>query len=301
MSAPDDPHARKPQRPERTPALAALCAWLAHGRGRWPLLALAVLFALVAMALLAPERSGPTIPSAGGDGNAVRKGGAPDATGERVAGAAPVCGGLLEHSAWTGRIAFANTRDIRTRRLDSYVTYDQRVDVSASLPEHTRRQHRGRDASVRYANPAPGGTIDFTYAEGDDVGHQSFKADGGLRPHEEGMPEGGSMLSITLKSDCSYAFHFYGHATGSWTESSRSGERDAGKGTLRLLAVSGYGTAGADGTVRGSGDFQAWPDPLVGKHAPDGTSTVIEYDAVHRALGNDMGTIHVEWDFRPAP
>lgn len=28
---------------------------------------------------------------------------------------------------------------------------------------------------------------------------------------------------------------------------------------------------------------------------------VIEYDAVHRALGNDMGTIHVDWDFRPAP
>lgn len=303
MSTPDERGAQDPRRPgRRTPALAALLAWFAHGRGRWPLVAgLLLLCVLAAMALLSPERDDAAALATGSaHGNTGATGASPDATRDPVAGVDPVCNGLLEHSAWTGRLRFANAREPVSDRLGRHVAYDQDVDVSARLPEHTRRQHRGSDAVVRYANPSPEGQVDFTYVEGDGRRLRTFKADGGMRPHEEGMPDGGSMLAITLRADCSYSFYFHGHATGTWTESGASGGPAAGDGTMPLLAVSGHGMVDPDGAVRGAGDFEAWPSPMVGDRAPDKTNQATEYSAVYRALGKDMGTIRVEWAFEPA-
>src|SRR5690606_17567843 len=74
--------------------------------------------------------------------------------------ATPACDGLLEHRAWTGKIAFSHERDLASADGEEHLAYAFVVDVGAELAEKTRRQHRGADYVVQYFHPEPRGRVD---------------------------------------------------------------------------------------------------------------------------------------------
>lgn len=218
--------------------------------------------------------------------------------------ATPACDGLLEHRAWTGRIAFSHERDLASADGEEHLAYAFVVDVGAELAEKTRRQHRGADYLVQYFHPKPRGRVDarMLVERFDSRGlayRNRFVADGGLQRFEEGMSENGSMMSLTVKADCSYSFHLQGQVMGKSQVYSRSGDPRPGD-MLWLPGVSGSGIAGDGARLSGTRDFKVMSRRHLEetRHLREQPDWVGERDQVEDILGRDnLGTVSVTWHF----
>ncbi len=233
--------------------------------------------------------------------------GAPTGNRPGVASGPPAaaCNGLLGHEAWTGRIAFSHQRDVTSADGEDHLSYAFTVDVGAQLAERTRRQHRGADYLVQYFHPEPRGRVDArqVFEQFDHLGlayRSSFVGNGRLQRHEEDMSEDGSMLSLTLKADCSYTFHLQGQAMGkSEVYSRRSGDARPDD-MLWLPGLHGSGIAGDGSRLSGTRDFKlmSWSHLDETRHLSDRGDWILERDLVEDVLGRDnLGTVSVTWEF----
>ena len=235
-------------------------------------------------------------------------GNGPAADGSRLADdgstATPACDGLLEHRGWRGRIAFSHGRDIASADGEDHLDYAFVVDVGAELAEKTRREYRGADYVVQYFHPEPRGRVEarMLVERFDNRGlayRNSFVGDGRLQAFEEGMSEDGSMMSLTVKADCSYTFRLQGQALGTAEVYSRHGDPRPGD-LLWLPGVSGSGIARSGSRLSGTRDFKVMSGMHLEetRHLPEQPDWVSERDQVERILGRDnLGTVSVTWDF----
>lgn len=216
-----------------------------------------------------------------------------------------VCTDLLKGKTWVGSVSYNHSRDVYDDR-GRHDIYNFVVDLSADMPEDTRRQWRGGDYLVRYFSPNLSGTADVTYTKEEYDGkggltmYDRFTGNGKLRPYEKGMGEDGTMLSLRLTRDCTYAFHLQGQVYGSGEKWRTIGGRKSSEGWVWIHSVSGEGHVTSSGHIRGSAQFPSLTRSQLEDNSFEKTNWISEWSAVSKALGQDnLGTVTVHWDFTP--
>lgn len=219
----------------------------------------------------------------------------------------PVCDGLLEHDEWTGRISYKHQRDVTDPDGDYHLAYHYDLDLSAHLVERTRRQNRGKDYLVQVFSPNPDGRIEtWQHLENfDGLGLESsykFSATGGVNKYEEGMAETGSMMSLTVKDDCTYQVFLQAQVLGEGTSYTRHKGTGKYEGMLGIPAIRGEGIADSGSLVSGTFELPVLSEGLLERQRNnpdwDAYHYVIERDKVADVLGEDkLGTVTVSWHF----
>lgn len=212
------------------------------------------------------------------------------------------CGGLLDHKAWRGTVSYHQERDARGSQGRHHTRYTFDLSLGGDMPQVNRNEHRGRIHSTRYLSQAPAGRIEADYrredlnGEGAPRGHRTFRANGKVRPHEDGTGEQGTLLGLNLSArDCSYWFQLQPHVFGSWAGVDWSGRTTGGEGHMMLNSVNGRGIASSPDVISGSAPFPEVSSRTLEDHRTPVDSWVSERD---RGIADeDLGTVIVTWHF----
>lgn len=217
---------------------------------------------------------------------------------------ATTCDGLLEHDTWTGTIAFKHKRDVTDAKGEYHLRYEYEIDLNAEMTERTRRHRRGKDHLVQVFSPEPRGRVKAEHhtQHFDHRGlsaSSKFSTTGGLQQFEKGMSEDGSMMSLTVKDDCTYQFYLQGQALGDWTVYDRHGGTKPSEGMLRIPGMHGDGIAETGSRLSGSADYPLMSSRHLEEMRSQGwINFVSEHDEVEEILGRDnLGTVTVTWNF----
>jgi PKD repeat protein len=215
------------------------------------------------------------------------------------------CTDPLEGKTWTGSVSYNQSRDVYDKH-GRHTVYNFVVNLSAEMPEDTRRQWGGGDYLVRYFSPSPSGAANLSYTkeEYNDRGgltlYDRFTGNGKLRPFEKGMSEDGTMLVLILKRDCTYSFYLQGQVYGSGERWDLTGDQESYEGRLWFHSVTGEGQVTSSSHIQGSAQFPALTRSQIEDNSLEKTSWISEMDSVGSALGEEnLGTVTVHWDFRP--
>jgi PKD repeat protein len=216
-----------------------------------------------------------------------------------------VCTNLLEGKTWTGSVSYNQSRDVYDKH-GRHSVYNFVVNLSAEMPEDTRRQWGGGDYLVRYFSPNPSGAANLSYTKeeynerGGLTLYDRFSGNGTLRRFEKGMSEDGTMLILTLKRDCTYSFYLQGQVYGSGERWDSIGDKESYEGRLWFHSVTGEGQVTSSSQIQGSAQFPVLTRSQIEDNSLEKASWISEMDSVGSALGEEnLGTVTVHWDFRP--